>query len=470
DNDCDGTVDSFTTTCGVGACAATGTCTNGVDSCQPGTPAPDDSLCDAVDNDCDGSVDEDFVPEQTTCPPAACDDTGTTSCQDGQVHDSCDRPCVSLCREWNFVGPIVDLGYDAQGMCDDVDSDGGHAVETDRWDQPTSRWEGHPCGLPVNNFPVLVANGYALRTDTLSTWYQEGPEILSPLEVMFEPVWNLVSLPPWATPMDANAACAEIRNQGGCPEEIVRYDCTTAQFEPHPCGLPNPFDLVAGEGYFVRVSAGSTWLLGPAITNVTDRAFTVSWVTDTNESCHVEYGTDPANLDQTAEDLRGPGTADDLHYVDVAGLMPETRYYFDLVCDTTGRNDNNGNHYDVRTGPTLSATTPDNARGVVLDCSGQPAADVAVYLQIRDKDGQGSAGRSTWLSDLVVTGDGGNWVIDKTAARVADLSARFVYSSSGDEEFQWAKAGSDGSGKQTVDTGSDAPSPDLPLSCPGGCP
>ncbi|RMG48278.1 MAG: hypothetical protein D6718_02190, partial [Acidobacteria bacterium] len=61
DNDCDGTVDSFTTTCGVGACAATGTCTNGVDSCQPGTPS--EEICDNVDNDCDGTVDS-FT---TTC-------------------------------------------------------------------------------------------------------------------------------------------------------------------------------------------------------------------------------------------------------------------------------------------------------------------------------------------------------------------------------------------------------------------
>ncbi len=68
DNDCDAlTADGLqdprlgeTTTCGVGQCASTGTlsCTDGslVDSCQ--ALAPSDEVCNELDDDCDGTVDD----------------------------------------------------------------------------------------------------------------------------------------------------------------------------------------------------------------------------------------------------------------------------------------------------------------------------------------------------------------------------------------------------------------------------
>ena len=60
DNDCDGLVDGFATTCGVGDCLRHGTCTAGTDDCLPGPPSAE--VCDGQDNDCDGSVDNAPVP------------------------------------------------------------------------------------------------------------------------------------------------------------------------------------------------------------------------------------------------------------------------------------------------------------------------------------------------------------------------------------------------------------------------
>ncbi len=100
DNDCDGAVDenlTRTTTCGVGACAGnTGrdTCSAGVwinDTCDPlAGAAADDSLCNNIDDDCDGGVDEDYVITETTCGTGVCQSSGQLVCQGGLEDNTCE--------------------------------------------------------------------------------------------------------------------------------------------------------------------------------------------------------------------------------------------------------------------------------------------------------------------------------------------------------------------------------------------
>lgn len=97
DDDCDGLVDEgfvgTATSCGLGQCAAVGStiCTAGsvVDTCTAGVAAADDATCDGLDNDCDGTNDEDYVSLATSCGVGACADSGLTSCDSGVVSDSC---------------------------------------------------------------------------------------------------------------------------------------------------------------------------------------------------------------------------------------------------------------------------------------------------------------------------------------------------------------------------------------------
>jgi len=95
DNDCDALIDedlTRPTSCGVGACAGTGleTCTMGVwgsDTCAPGNPMAE--VCDGIDNNCDGAIDNGIASTPTSCGVGVCARTGSLSCVGGAMVDSC---------------------------------------------------------------------------------------------------------------------------------------------------------------------------------------------------------------------------------------------------------------------------------------------------------------------------------------------------------------------------------------------
>ncbi len=105
DENCNGIPDDgyvpTPTSCGVGACASTGSliCVGGVETntCTPGTPSPE--VCDGIDNNCNGLVDDGITSTPTTCGVGECASTGTLSCVGGQMVDSCvaGAPTTEVC-------------------------------------------------------------------------------------------------------------------------------------------------------------------------------------------------------------------------------------------------------------------------------------------------------------------------------------------------------------------------------------
>jgi hypothetical protein len=146
DDDCDGAVDEeyapTATTCGAGECTGnTGTleCQSGteVDTCDPlAGAAADDSLCNGLDDDCDGTADEDYVPTATTCGVGECSgNEGALECQSGVEVDTCDPVAGAtdeICDELdNNCDGTADEGFDSDGDtytscggdCDDADGE-----------------------------------------------------------------------------------------------------------------------------------------------------------------------------------------------------------------------------------------------------------------------------------------------------------------------------------------------------------
>ncbi|MFH1770007.1 MAG: thrombospondin type 3 repeat-containing protein [archaeon] len=139
DNDCDGTADNGVTTTfyedfdsdnygnnvsTTEACSAPAgyvsdnTDCNDADSAV--NPDADDSVCNGVDNDCDGSVDEDYVSTPTSCGLGVCASTGTLTCESGVEQDSCTEGASSaeVCDTLdNDCDGTADNGFDVGASC-----------------------------------------------------------------------------------------------------------------------------------------------------------------------------------------------------------------------------------------------------------------------------------------------------------------------------------------------------------------
>ncbi len=171
-----------------------------------------------------------------------------------------------------------------------------------------------------------------------------------------------------------------------------------------------------GTGVFAPRATPETTPKEVQISNVSDKGFTVSFITTEKTPGFIKYGEEPKKLSNQAGDerdqLKGTVSNYQVHYITVGGLKPNTTYYFTIGTASRASFDNNGQPFKVTTAK--KASTPPAARtiyGSVVTKSGTPPQEAVVYVKV---EGAGL------LSSLVKKS--GSWAVPLSRARTVDGS------------------------------------------------
>lgn len=186
------------------------------------------------------------------------------------------------------------------------------------------------------------------------------------------------------------------------------------------------------------------------ITDITDKSFSVSWVTEKPTAGFVSYGTSE-KLGTVISQKLPTSQASVLHYITIEGLKPNTEYFFKIGSGKNTYGKNNG-AYRQKTAPAPS-TLPetDIIFGTVSDQSGNAARGVIVYAAFAN---------ATTLS--AVTDEAGRWSMPLSTARTPNLSSFAVYNRQTDI-LEITVQGGEQIASAKVLTGSSRPVPPITL-------
>jgi hypothetical protein len=277
DNDCNGEVDDGlgVTACGMGTCAhEEPNCIAGEEVlCDPFQGA-DPELCNGIDDDCDGNIDDGLGDASQSCGVGQCEHD-VTGCEGGVI-----PPCDP------FEGATPEV-------CDDVDNDCDGATD-----------EGLPdlecgCGECAHTVPACI-NGF--------------PQVCDPFDG---------ASPEVCDGLDNDCDCIVDEGQGSwtCGDnecEVSVPQCLNGVPQPESSCVPVPTGPeICGNGVDdncdgIEAPCAETFLVG---TDTQARPIDVIWAVDSSGSMSQEMATVEAQINAFASTLAGSTSSTQLHLV-----------------------------------------------------------------------------------------------------------------------------------------------------------
>lgn len=220
-------------------------------------------------------------------------------------------------------------------------------------------------------------------------------------------------------------------------------------------GLIGGIAMINSRQQIVTKAAASPTPQGVAVSNITDKSFTVSWTTSAPAAGFVKLSQtgkpERTILDDRDQD-KGSQNKRTVHYVTANSLSPAENYKFVIGGDSS-QFDQNGLPFTAQTGPALqSVPQSDIGSGVILSGNGQAAEGIIVYAQL--PGGQLAS---------ALSGSGGRWAVPLSVIRTEAGDSWLNYDLSATVYAAKADGGPEGTAEAILTTAIDKPVPPMRL-------